>query len=413
MRSPGLLSILTIALLMLAGACTTGEQESTGPVEEAFVPKVRYNLLVDSYCEEEGVIKPDQPFFSLFGEHPVSARVMRELNTVTKKEFDFRTVRAGDRFSLFTEGIADSVRALVLLHDPVHYTIFHMTDSLRIERRTNPVDTLVRTVAGSIESNLSQTISDMGISHNLTNRFVDIFAWQVDFNFLQKGDHFRILYEELRVNGEPFGIGDILGIYFNHNGREDYAYPFDQGDGVDYFDQNGLSLRKALLKYPIEFTRISSRYSPSRFHPVLRINRPHLGTDLVAPTGTPIRTVGDGVVVEAGHKTGNGNYVTVRHNGTYTTGYLHMSRIAEGIRAGASVRQGQVIGYVGQTGWATGPHLCYRFWKNGTQVDALRVELPAAMPVAENQKTRFRIVSDSIRRRLDGIGLPTTTKSGT
>lgn len=404
MRSAASQLLFFVVLALLCAGCYAPEQPKEK--EDVFVPKVRYNLLVNSYCEEEGVIRPNQQFTELFGDHPVSARVFRELNTVQRKDFDFRSVRAGDRFSLFTHGINDSVQALVLVHDPVRYTIFHMSDSLRIERCTNPVDTLIRTAAGVIEKNLSETMEELGVSNNLTNRFVDIFAWQVDFYFLQKGDNFRILYEELSVQGEPFGVGKILGIYFDHNGRVDYAYPFDQGKGVDYFDQNGLSLRKALLKYPIEFTRISSRYSPNRFHPVLRINRPHLGTDLVAATGTPIRTVGDGVVVEAGHKGGNGNYVTVRHNGTYTTGYLHMSRIAEGIRRGASVRQGQVIGYVGQTGWATGPHLCYRFWKNGTQVDALKVDLPAAEPVSEKEKSRFRVVSDSIRARLDAIPSP-------
>lgn len=358
---------------------------------------------VDSYCEVEGMVRPNQQFIDFLGGHPVAARVLRELNTVSRKDFDFRTIRAGNRYSLFTYGIHDSVRALVLVKDLVHHTIFHLNDSLRIEHRINPVDTVVRSTAGVIESNLSKTINDLGISATLTNRFVDIFAWKVDFNFLQKGDEFRILFEELSVNGEPFGIGRILGIRFQHSGKTDYAYPFNQGKGIDYFDQDGLSLRKALLKYPIEFTRISSRYSANRFHPILKINRAHLGTDLVAATGTPIRSVGDGQVIASGHKGGNGNYVTIRHNGTYTTGYLHMSRIAEGINTGVRVRQGQVIGYVGQTGWATGPHLCYRFWKNGVQVDALRVELPAAEPIQEGLKPRFRTLADSLGARLDAI----------
>jgi len=397
------IGFLLSGLALIALSCSPNKGEDSASKAQEHIPTIRYGMEVDAYCESEGVVRPNQQFIEFLGGHPVSPRVLRDLNTVSRKDFDFRTIRAGNRFSLYTYGIHDSVRALVLVKDPVHHTIFHLKDSLRIEHRINPVDTLVRSTAGVIESNLSKTISDLGISAALTNRFVDIFAWKVDFNFLQKGDEFRILFEELSVNGEPYGIGRILGIRFSHSGKTDYAYPFDQGDGVDYFDQEGLSLRKALLKYPIEFTRISSRYSANRFHPILKINRAHLGTDLVAATGTPIRSVGDGQVIAAGHKGGNGNYVTIRHNGTYTTGYLHMSRIAEGISTGVRVRQGQVIGYVGQTGWATGPHLCYRFWKNGVQVDALKVELPADEPIRKQYQERFREIADSLTARLDAI----------
>ncbi|HEX6890436.1 MAG TPA: M23 family metallopeptidase, partial [Chryseolinea sp.] len=179
----------------------------------------------------------------------------------------------------------------------------------------------------------------------------------------------------------------------------------DQGEGIDYFDDEGKSLRKALLKYPIEFTRISSRYTMNRFHPVQKRWKAHLGTDFAAPTGTPIRSVGDGIIDEAQYKSNNGNYVKIRHNGTYTTQYLHMSRIAEGVRAGTRVKQGQTIGYVGSTGLATGPHLCYRFWKNGVQVDALRVELPPSQPVKKDQMEAFDKVKQELTKKLDAIQL--------
>jgi murein DD-endopeptidase MepM/ murein hydrolase activator NlpD len=246
----------------------------------------------------------------------------------------------------------------------------------------------------------------MGISHELTNKFVDIFAWQVDFQRLHKGDQFKLVYEELQVEGRPIGIRNINGIYFDHVGSGYYAIPFDQGEGVDYFDEQGKSLRKALLKYPIEFTRISSRYSGRRFHPVQKIFKPHLGTDFAAPTGTPIRSVGDGIVEEAQYKSNNGNYVKIRHNGTYTTQYLHMSRIEPGIRAGMRVRQGQRIGYVGSTGLATGSHLCYRFWRNGKQVDALRVELPPSQPIKADYLETYETVKSQVKLRLDAIALP-------
>jgi Membrane proteins related to metalloendopeptidases len=246
----------------------------------------------------------------------------------------------------------------------------------------------------------------MDISVDLTNKFVDIFAWQVDFQRLQKGDQFKLIYEENLVEDKPIGIGKILGIYFEHSGNGFYAFPFDQGDGLDYFDDEGNSLRKALLKYPIEFTRISSRYSMNRFHPVVKVFRPHLGTDFAASTGTPIRSVGDGIIEEAQYKSNNGNYVKVRHNGTYTTGYLHMSKIAAGITPGTKVRQGQTIGYVGSTGLATGPHLCYRFWKNGVQVDALKVELPPSMPVKKEYWPEFEKQKQNLMTRLSLILFP-------
>jgi murein DD-endopeptidase MepM/ murein hydrolase activator NlpD len=243
----------------------------------------------------------------------------------------------------------------------------------------------------------------------LTNKFVDIFAWVVDFQRLQKGDQFKLIYEENLVDENPIGVGRILGVYFEHSGSGYYAFPFDQGDGPDYFDENGNSLRKALLKYPIEFSRISSRYSMHRFHPVVKVFRPHLGTDFAASTGTPIRSVGDGIVEEAQYKSNNGNYVKIRHNGTYTTGYLHMSKIASGIKPGTRVRQGETIGYVGSTGLATGPHLCYRFWKNGVQVDALKVELPPSQPVKEEYFQSFEKVKEEITKRLQLIPFPSTT----
>ena len=208
------------------------------------------------------------------------------------------------------------------------------------------------------------------------------------------------------MEDRPISVGKILGIYFEHFGKGYYAFPFDQGNGIDYYNEEGKSLRKALLKYPIEFTRISSRYSLSRFHPVVKVFRAHLGTDFAAPAGTPIRSVGDGVVAEAQYKANNGNYVKIYHNGTYSTAYLHMSRIGAGITRGVRVRQGQTIGYVGSTGLATGPHVCYRFWRNGVQVDALRVELPPSQPVKKENLEKFQKIKEALIDRLNLIPFP-------
>lgn len=296
-----------------------------------------------------------------------------------------------------------TAKALIYEPNPIDYVIFHLEDTLLVELCQREVVTEEKSITGVILSSLSETIENLGITHELTNRFVDIFAWQVDFQRLQKGDKFKLIYQENLVEGKSIGIEKIVGVYFEHFGNSYYAFPFDQGDGLDYFDEKGNSLRKALLKYPIEFTRISSRYSRNRFHPVAKVFRPHLGTDFAADTGTPIRTVGDGIVLEARYTANNGNYVKIRHNATYTTQYLHMSKIASGIKAGGKVSQGQTIGFVGSTGLAKGSHLCYRFWKNGVQVDALKVELPPSQPIKEESKTSFEHIVSETTNRLNAI----------
>ncbi|NOT75158.1 MAG: peptidoglycan DD-metalloendopeptidase family protein [Cyclobacteriaceae bacterium] len=370
-------------------------------------PVVLYGMVVNDLQITEDVVKRNQRFSDLFQGYYVPAHVQQQLSLLSRDTFDFRKISTNKKYTLISEPDSlRSIRALIYEPNPIDYYIFHFKDSMRVEQGRRQVVTLEKEVAGVIGSSLSETIEKLGISHELTNRFVDIFAWQIDFARLQKGDRFKLFYEEQSVNNQAIGIGKILGIYFEHFNHPYYAVPFDQGDGIDYFDDERKSLRKALLKYPIEFTRISSRYNLNRFHPVAKVFRAHLGTDFAAPTGTPIRTVGDGIVLEAGYKSNNGNYVKVRHNATYTTQYLHMSKIAPGMRAGERVRQGETIGFVGSTGLATGPHLCYRFWRNGVQVDALRVELPPSQPVKNEFVVQFDEAKTRVIKRLDMILLP-------
>jgi murein DD-endopeptidase MepM/ murein hydrolase activator NlpD len=358
-----------IVLLFLLDSYTTlftksadyaQEIDSTRVETEIKQPVVLYGMVVDDLHVIEDQVKRNQRFFDLFETVHVQPKIFQQ----------------------------------------------HLKDTLQVEICQREVVTLEKSISGRIESSLSETIEEMNISHELTNKFVDIFGWQIDFQRLQKGDQFKLIYEENLVEGKSIGIERVLAIYFEHFGRGEYAFPFDQGEGLDYFDEEGNSLRKALLKYPIEFTRISSRYNLNRFHPVAKVFRAHLGTDFAAPTGTPIRSVGDGNVEEARYTANNGNYVKIRHNSTYTTGYLHMSKIATGIVAGSRVRQGQTIGYVGSTGLATGPHLCFRFWRNGVQIDALRVELPPSQPVQKEHVARFSEVKETFSKRLQLISFP-------
>lgn len=370
-------------------------------------PVYRYGLNVNKHIVIEEKVKKNEFLADILTAYNVPVKLINQLAALPRNVFDVRKIAPNKKYTLFCS--ADSLRtakAFVYEPNPIDYVVFTFDESLTVDVCQREVKVEENSISGVIQSSLSQTINEMGISHELTNKFVDIFAWQVDFARLQKGDVFKLVYEEVSVEGRPIGVRNINGIYFEHFGSGYYAIPFDQGNGLDYFGEDGKSLRKALLKYPIEFTRISSRYTGRRFHPVQKIFKAHLGTDFAAPQGTPIRSVGDGIVEEAQYKSNNGNYVKIRHNGTYTTQYLHMSRIDGSVRAGTRVRQGQVIGYVGSTGLATGPHLCYRFWKNGVQVDALRVELPASEPIKAEYQDAFEEARAAVMLKLDGIASP-------
>lgn len=370
-------------------------------------PTILYGMIVDDHVLIEDRVKRNQFLADILKEYNVPISLINQVSAIPRDVFDVRKIAANKKYTVIcSQDSLRTPRALVYEPNPIDYVVLRFEDMLHVDICQREVTVVEKTISGTITSSLSQTINDMGISHELTNKFVDIYAWQVDFQRLQEGDQFKLIYEEIQVEGTPIGIRHINGIYFNHFGNGYYAIPFDQGNGLDYFDEDGKSLRKALLKYPIEFTRISSRYSGRRFHPVQKIYKPHLGTDFAAPTGTPIRSVGDGIVLEAQYKSGNGNYVKIRHNSTYTTQYLHMSKIASGVRAGVRVRQGQWIGNVGSTGLATGPHVCYRFWKNGVQVDALRVELPPSEPIYNAYQLPFEERKAEIIRQLKAIPAP-------
>ncbi len=366
-------------------------------------PTMLYGMIVDDKVVIEDKIKRNQRLSDILEPYNVSSRLIHQISTVSKDIFDVRKIAADKKYTVIcNEDSLKTAKAFVYEPNAIDYVVFNFEDAtVNVFKRE--VVTVEKTITGVINSNLSATIDEMGISHELTNKFVDIFGWQVDFQRLQKGDKFKLIFDENQVDGHPVGIAQIKGIYFEHFGSPIYAIPFDQGDGISFFDANGKSMRKALLRYPIEFTRISSRYTMNRFHPVRKVWKAHLGTDFAAPTGTPIRAVGDGIVEEAQYKSNNGNYVKIRHNATYTTQYLHMSKIAPGVRAGTRVQQGQTIGYVGSTGLATGPHLCYRFWKNGVQVDALQVELPPTEPVKKENMEAFELVKNDLMQKLESI----------
>jgi len=228
-----------------------------------------------------------------------------------------------------------------------------------------------------------------GLHPSLVMGLSDIFAWSIDFFGLQKGDSFKVIYEELSIDEKPLAVGKIYGAQFSGSGLVVNAIPFIQDGRESFFDSEGNSLRKAFLKAPLPFARVTSRFSSGRMHPILRIRRPHYGVDYAAPIGTPVLAIGDGRVTQTSYENGSGRMVRIVHNSVYSTAYLHLSRFGEGITPGAYVKQGDIIGYVGSSGLSTGPHLDFRFYMNGSPVDPLKVEAPPVEPVSEANKAKF------------------------
>ncbi len=370
-------------------------------------PKMLYGIVIDSALVIEDKIKRNQNISEILSAHNVSRESIFQLAKLSKNVFDVRKLVANRKYTLICEQDSlKTAKVFVYEHNPIEYVVFRLKDTISVEKKFREIEIVEKGVAGVIESNLSMTMTSLGLSPQLTNDFVDVFAWQIDFFRLQKGDKFKLIYEDHLVDGKSIGTGRIKSIYFDHFGNGYYGFYYDQGDGIDYFDEDGNSLRKALLKYPLDFTRISSRYSGNRYHPVQQRWKAHRGTDFAAPAGTPIRSVGDGIIEEARYQKYNGNYVKVRHNSTYTTQYLHMSKIKSGIKSGTKVRQGEIIGYVGQTGLATGNHLCYRFWRNGVQIDALKVDLPPSAPIKPESHADFEVKKKEMMAQLDLIHFP-------
>jgi murein DD-endopeptidase MepM/ murein hydrolase activator NlpD len=395
---------LLLVLALIFTACNREKDVEADSVVDLPEPKKLYGIIVDSLEVVEDKIKNGQNLSLLLNSQGISGLQIQQLVDAGKGVFDARSIRVGKAYTL----IRDSSRLLywVYEHDPITYFVADFTDSLpTIKKHERPVSIVQKKLGGVISSSLFKTVLDSGGSQEVAVSLAGVFDWTVDFFSVQKGDFFRVIYEEKQVEGKPYGMGRILAAEFNHRGKNNVAILFDNGKPMQYYNEKGESMRKRYLKAPLEFSRISSRFSLKRFHPVLKRYKAHLGTDYAAPTGTPIRSIGDGTVVEAGYRGGNGNFVKIKHNRTHTTGYLHMSKIASGIRSGARVSQGQVIGYVGSTGLATGPHLCFRFWENEVQVDPRRIQTPPADPLPDAMRPAFYVVRDSMLKSLSTVAV--------
>ena len=407
-------NIFLIVILVALISCKEEKQVISPPAPS--VPEVNYEFgfKLNDFKVINDTIKRGENFSEILDRHHIDYPKVLEIVNKVRDTFNVRKIKSGQPYTILAKkDSTEEAQVFIYKHSKVRYTVLNFKDSvISAYNGKKPVKTVLQTASGTISTSLSDAIDDQGLNSYLTYKMADdIYAWTIDFSRLQKNDKFKLIYEQHYLNDTvPVGIGEIKAAYFEHGGKPFYAFKFvaDSTLGIpDYFDDAANNLRKQFLKMPVKFSRISSRYNLRR-----RIAyygnkiRPHKGTDFAAAVGTEILSTANGTVTESRYKGGNGNYVKVRHNGTYSTQYLHMSKRA--VRVGQVVKQGDVLGYVGMTGNTSGPHVCYRFWKNGRQVDPLRQKLPAAEPMKPNIKPAYFDFIESPKRQLDAINFSDT-----
>ena len=411
-----ILHILFAAGLMLSSCNQTGQPvtapETTATDSLAATPPARSDsagllngIPVDSYNIVTGRVKRDQFISSILSSYGVPWNNIEQLLRENRDVFDPRKVRTGSTYSVFlTKDTLSRADYFIYEHDPMVSYLFSLKDTLSIVRRNAVVTEVLKYSSGTITTSLWETAKENNLNPNLSAELSEIYAWTIDFFGLQRGDRFKVIYDEEFIGDRSVGITRIHAALFEHAGSTIYAIPFIQDSTMSFYDTTGASLRKAFLKAPLRFSRISSRYSGARMHPILKTVRPHHGVDYAAPVGTPVMAIGDGRVTQTAYENGAGRIVRITHNSVYSTAYLHLSRFGEGIAPGGYVKQGQVVGYVGSTGLSTGPHLDFMFYRNGYAVDPLKVEAPPVNPVAPEAMEQFMKSAKGYMTLLETIG---------
>jgi murein DD-endopeptidase MepM/ murein hydrolase activator NlpD len=370
-------------------------------------PNLAWGIPVDSMKIDTFAVQRNQNLSDILIKSGFSPASIFEIVNKAQDIFDVRKIRSGNNYFILQRENSDIPEYFVYEENAVNYVVFALNDSMNVYRGEKPIVTKYTVTEGVIESSLWNALAGQGINPTLAVEMSDVFAWTIDFFGIQKGDNFRVLYEEKYVDDQLIGFGKIYAAQMNHMGKTQNAIWFDNENQQGYFDETGNSLKKAFLKAPLKFSRISSHFSNARKHPILKITRPHHGVDYAAPAGTPVQTIGDGVVVKKAYQaSGGGNYLTIKHNSVYSTTYMHLKGFAPGIVAGARVSQGQVIGYVGSTGLSSGPHLDFRVFKNGSPIDPLKVEAPPVEPISDSNKMVFGQVRDSLLNILQTKQVP-------
>ena len=374
---------------------SSSENDSTSVNAVSHSKIIKYGVDVTDLIESENTISPGHSLSNILSSSGADANSINNLNLIPDSILNPQKINAGNKYTIYNvNDSAHTLRYFVYHKSKQDFVVLEfLEDTIIASIFSKPAISKKRVSGAVITSSLWNAISDSELDINLALKLSDIYAWSIDFFGLQKMDSFIVYYSELYIDNEPIGIDSIYSAIFYHANHPYYAIYFEKGDIKGYWDLEGNSLRKAFLKAPLSFSRISSHFTYARKHPIYKTVRPHTGVDYAAPAGTPVMSIGDGVVIAKGYKGGGGNTIKIRHNSVYTTAYLHLSKFASNIKEGTHVSQGQVIGYVGSTGSSTGPHLDFRVWKNGEPINPLKLESPPVEPIPDNLKTEF----DSIK----------------
>ncbi|TDE31669.1 M23 family peptidase [Flavobacterium ranwuense] len=399
--------LLAIIVLFSLISCNKSDEIIEKEIIKPAVKKIEFGFKYSDFNVIQDTIKKGDTFGTLLEEQNIGEREIYDIVAKVKDTFDVRAIRINKPFTMLrSKNKKNDLQVFIYQPDALNYYVVDLRDTaIVVYKKTKPITIKRRTIGGVLKESLSETLGNAKIEGALASKISKIYAYSIDFMKLKKGDRFAITFTERFINDTVYdGVEELEASFFEYKGKIIYAFPFAQNpdsDKIEYYDEDGKTLKNFFLKSPIKFSRISSRFSTSRFHPVQHRWKAHKGTDYAAPRGTPITTTAGGVVEQSGFTAGNGNFVKVKHNGTYSTQYLHMSKIL--VRRGQRVSQGQVIGLVGSTGLATGPHVCYRFWKNGKQVDALRLKLPSGEPMSGRNKDRYIKTITPLKFELDSV----------
>ena len=366
----------------------------------------KFGMPLNSLSRSRHILRRNQRFYDILESRGFAPRQIDTVVHAARGKLDMRKLQAGQNYYIYNSDTTGQIAYMVWETSPADYVIFDLSDSVQVLRHEREITIRNERIEGIIETSLYESVLNKGEGAQLVHRLAEIFGWKIDFFALRRGDRFAVLFEKRYVDGEFLEYGEVLAARFRHREETHNAYSFTYDGESGYYDELGRSVQKLLLKAPLSYSRISSGFSYSRFHPILKRRMPHLGIDYVAPRGTPVIAVGDGTVIESRYRGANGNICKIRHNSMYTTVYLHLSGFARGIYEGARVEQGQVIGYVGSTGRSTGPHLDYRIYVNGRPTNPFTINLPPSENLPEEHMKAFLQKKAELDRKLGRLRLP-------
>jgi murein DD-endopeptidase MepM/ murein hydrolase activator NlpD len=395
------LPIVAITTL-IAVACSSTKEEAAEPVKE---PTIMFGIIADDYNISRKKVESGESWSKILDGYGIGARKVVRLEELTKDICPLRQIRAGNHYTTFTrqDSLATHLDHLVYEKNLVDYVVFSFVgDSVAVREGKRDVTIKRKKSTAVIKNSLWGAIMAEKLPYALAAEVEDIYEWTIDFFGIQANDSFTVIYDEKFIDTLSVGVGRVWGVKFVHRGKEIYAIPYETDGKVKYWEKDGTSLRKQVLKAPLKFTRISSGFTNARLHPVLKVYRPHHGVDYSAPAGTPVRTIADGTIIQLGYRGAAGNMIKIKHPGNLTTGYLHLKGYAKGLKVGSRVSQGQVIGYVGSTGRSTGPHLDFRVWKGSTPINPLNIPQTPSEPIAKAHREKFEKVRVRIMAELNG-----------